>query len=112
LSSYTHFDAGRFNRQLTVEVEVETPDGGGGFTSAFVAQDTVWAHICPVNARMVDRADTRETEITHQIFMRFRAGISSAVRFVTGTRKFEVLSVRDPDETRRYLECNVIERSS
>ncbi len=104
------YDAGRFNRQLTIENEVELSDGCGGFVSRYKPQDTVWAHICPVKSANIQRADNSIVEISHRILIRFRANISTKTRFVTGSRHFEVESVRDPDETRRYLECDCVER--
>ncbi len=104
------YDAGRFNRQLTIENEVELADGCGGYVSRYEAQDTVWAHLCPLRSSSVARADNSVTELTHRILIRFRPNISGTTRFITGSRKFEVQTVRDPDETRRYLECDCIER--
>lgn len=104
----TH-DAGRFNRQLTLENEIEISDGCGGSVVRYEAQDTVWAHICPLQAGTITRADNEVTEITHRIIVRFRSNISSQSRFVTGSRRFLVETVRDPDETRRYLECACVE---
>lgn len=104
------YDAGRFNRQLTIENEMELADGCGGFVSRYEPQDTVWAHICPVRSSNVARADNSVVELSHRIIVRFRANISTNTRFVTGSRRFEVEAVRDPDETRRYLECDCVER--
>lgn len=102
-------DAGRFNRQLTLENEVSFADGCGGYVSRYEAQDTVWAHICPLQAGTIIRADNEVAKISHRIVVRFRPNISTRSRFVTGSRRFLVESVRDPDETRRYLECSCVE---
>jgi len=104
-------DAGDFSRQLTVENETELPDGLGGFVNQYQSDGTIWAHIRPVSARQTIRADNDVAEITHRIIFRFRAGIVSGSRLVTGARRFDVLTVRDVDETRRYLECECVERT-
>ena len=104
------YDAGRFNRQLTIENEIEIADGCGGYVSRYEAQDAIWAHICPLRSSTSTRADNSVSEVSHRMMVRFRANISTATRFVTGSRRFEVLTVRDPDETRRYLECDCVER--
>lgn len=110
MSKIKTYDAGRFNRQLTIENEVEIADGCGGYVSRHEAQDTIWAHICPLRSNNITRADNSVTELSHRILVRFRPNISTATRFVTGSRRFEVEAVRDPDETRRYLECDCVER--
>lgn len=103
-------DAGRFNRQLTIENEVNVDDGLGGLSKTFQAEVSVWAHICPVGSALAYKADHPVHEITHRIFLRFHASVGPATRFVTGTRRFYVVHLRDPDETGRYLECEVTER--
>lgn len=110
MSKIKTYDAGRFNRQLTIENEIETSDGCGGTLSHYQAQDTVWAHICPLSAGNKTRADNAVTEISHRILVRFRSNISPKTRFVTGSRRFHVEAARDPDETRRYIECDCVER--
>lgn len=110
MSKIKTYDAGRFNRQLTIENEIEMADGCGGYVSRYKPQDTVWAHVCPVRSATITRADNSVLELSHRILVRFRANISSKTRFVTGSRCFEVQAVRDPDETRRYLECDCVER--
>lgn len=112
MSQLKAFDAGRFNRQLTIENEVETADGCGGYVSSYEAQDTVWAHICPVSATTKTRADNSGNEISHRIFIRFRSNVFETTRFASGSRRFEVQALKDPDETRRYIECDCIERKS
>lgn len=111
MSKLKALDAGRFNRQLTIENQVEVSDGLGGYTKTYEANDAVWAHVCPIGSVIKSEADNQFSEITHKILMRFRAGITTTTRFITGTRRFDVETVRDPDESRRYLECLVVERS-
>lgn len=111
MNKQTIIDAGRFNRQLTIENEIETTDELGGFYTHYEAQDTVWAHICPVRAVNSNQADTTVMEVSHKITIRFRSGLMKDTRFVTGNRRFYIETVRDPDETRRYLECDCIERA-
>jgi len=41
--------------------------------------------------------------------MRYRTGVASGMRFVKGTRLFEIVTVHDPDESGRYLVCKVKE---
>lgn len=106
----TIVDAGRFNRQLTIENEVEISDGCGGFITQFQAQGTVWASLCPLRSTQPLEADTKVTEHAYRITIRFRPDISGTTRFVTGTRRFQVISAQDLDETKRYIECECVEK--
>ena len=110
MSSFKTRDAGRFNRQLTIENPVKLSDGIGGFVTRYEPQDTIWAHVCPLKSAKLTRADNSVVELSHQILVRFRSNISTSTRFLTGSRRFEVESIKDPDETRRYLQCNCVER--
>lgn len=110
MSRGTTLDAGQFNRQLTIENELETPDGYGGHQCQYQADGTLWANIRPASSRSFLRADNESVELTHKIVFRFRTGVSFGTRLRTGSRIFEVLTVRDIDETRRYLECECVER--
>ncbi len=103
-------DPGRFNRQLTIENEVSVSDGCGGFVTQMEAQDTVWADISPLRSSATVEAGTKTIEHTYRITIRFRPGISERTRFATGTRRFQVTSARDLDETKRYLECDCVEK--
>lgn len=105
----TIIDAGAFNRQLSVENQVSVPDGCGGFTSSYSVDSSLWAHLVPqkANVKVIGRANSVET--THKIMMRFRSGIKPGTRLVTGSRRFEVMTVIDPDETRKYLQCQAVE---
>ena len=105
-------DAGRFNRQLTVLSKIDTPDGCGGFTVSYEAQETVWAEICPLKSVAVAGAGDSDARTTlYRIMIRYRPNITQQSQFVTGSRKFAVQYLYDPDETRRYLQCDCIEVS-
>lgn len=103
-------DAGKFNRQLTIEDCVKVSDGFGGFSNQYIAVGSAWAQLCPEITKLEIAADRKAQKSSHRVVIRFRTGIVPGTRFVTGSRRFEVATVSDPDETRRYLECLVIEQ--
>ncbi len=103
-------DAGQFNRQLSIENQINVPDGFGGYARNYVVEGSVWARLCPEVTVLEVAADLKSQKSTHRVVMRFRSGIVAGTRLITGSRTFEVKTVSDPDETRRYLECMVIEK--
>jgi hypothetical protein len=48
--------------------------------------------------------------ISHEIALRYRAGVVPAMRFRKGTRVFHILAVIDVEERKRWLKCLCEER--
>jgi len=105
----SNLQAGSFRRRLTMQREVETSDGCGGFTTNWESQFDLWAQITPVRSSSISRADNLDQEITHTVVMRKTGGISQGMRLLSGSRVFQIESVYDPDETGRYLQCDARE---
>ncbi|MEN5276117.1 phage head closure protein [Brucella sp. TWI432] len=99
--------------QLTVELALEAmhpiADGMGGYRETWVEVSTVWGRIEPISASQRDFGTRPRPEITHRILVRHREDISSDKRFRKGGRVFLLRSVRDPDESGRYLICLAVE---
>ncbi|MEO0329400.1 MAG: phage head closure protein [Pseudomonadota bacterium] len=110
MSKIKLFDPGRFNRQLSIQNINDVSDGCGGFLKQYQVEGSVWAHLCPVAARALTEAGADKQEISHRVIIRYRSGVNPGTRFTTGSRHFDVQTVHDPDETHRYLECEVIEQ--
>lgn len=97
------YDPGWLRHRVTVEAAVATPDGAGGETLAWSTFATLWARIEPAagNERVV--AGHLAGIVTHAVTVRWRDDIDGRMRVVYRGRRFRVLAVHDPDETRRYL---------
>jgi len=95
--------AGRLRHRVRVDVPVETPDGAGGLTVVWTPLATVWAEICPQQAREAVTAQQVEARTTHLIRLRYRFDILPTMRVVFGTRTFAIRGVLDDGERRRYL---------
>lgn len=96
------FDPGRLSARLLLERPVPVSDGQGGAAETVAS---VWALVTPLAAKVEERAGAETVEITHEIWVRRRGDLVSGMRFVKGNRHFTVESVRDPDESGRYLAC-------
>ncbi|MCM2395238.1 phage head closure protein [Rhizobium sp. S95] len=99
------FDPGRLSARLLLERPVPVSDGQGGAAETFEVVASVWALVTPLAAKVEERAGAETVEITHEIWVRRRGDLVSGMRFVKGNRHFTVESVRDPDESGRYLAC-------
>ena len=103
------FDPGRLNHRMQLERIVETPDGCGGTAISWVPLATVWAAVSPRRTVQTTEAQQRIERVLHDITVRFRADLGSDCRLRMGSRTFEIDTVHDPDESRRYLVCTTRE---
>ena len=103
-------DPGRLRHPLALQQATATPDGAGGFAESWTTVATVFGRIEPLRADSFSRADQIMEEVTHRITIRHRANVSAGMRFSAGGRVFEIVTVHDPDETGRFLECRTRER--
>ena len=102
-------DPGQFRQEVALESASLAPDGMGGHTESWTEIATVFARIEPISAESrFGAGQTRETA-THRLTLRYRDDVESGMRFTRGNREFEIMTVHDPDETRRYLVCRTRE---
>lgn len=99
------FDPGALTARLRLERPVESPDGQGGATVGFETVADLWARIEPLSADVEEVAAAGRVIVSHHVWLRFRADLAAGMRLIKGTRRFAIESVRDPDETGRYLVC-------
>jgi len=102
-------DPGAFRTELDVEEMIPAPDGLGGHTETWETVATVFAQVEPLRAGMRFGADQTLETVTHRITMRFRETVRSGMRLRRDARYFGIVTVHDPDETRRYLVCSARE---
>lgn len=105
-----HFvDPGMLRTELTLERAIPAGDGAGGHAENWREVATLFGRIEPMRADSRFGAGQTLETVTHCITLRFRDGVESGMRFVKGSRKFEIVTVHDPDETGRYLVCRARE---
>ena len=102
---FVDFDPGALTARLRLERPVESPDGQGGATVGFETVADLWARIEPLAADVEEVAGAGRVLVSHHVWIRFRTDVAAGMRLIKGTRRFAVESLRDPDETGRYLLC-------
>jgi SPP1 family predicted phage head-tail adaptor len=102
-------DPGRLRHELTLEECTYLPDSFGGHTEVWIEIATLFAMIEPVSARRVFGAGQSLEIVTHRVTIRWRDGIRSGMRFRKQGRIFSIVTMHDPDESGRYLVCQVKE---
>lgn len=101
---------GDLRRRVTIEEAVRTGDGGGGYTVAWQPVAEVWAAIWP---RLADESYTLDRvagRATHDMWIRYRDGITPEMRVVSGTRVFDIRGVIDVEDRKTWLRCPIEER--
>ncbi|CZT34563.1 phage head closure protein [Rhizobium sp. 9140] len=98
-------DPGRMTARMELERPVDTPDGQGGISRAFVSAGALWTLIEPRVALITERAGEKIEHLEHDVWIRHRTDVSVGMRFRKGARLLAILSAFDPDESRRYLVC-------
>lgn len=92
---------GALEQRLTIEQEVQTPDGAGGYALGWATVASVWGLIEPLGGRERLAAAHLQAGTTHRVTIRKLAGITAAMRIKAGGRLFNIRVVqssgpRDP----------------
>jgi SPP1 family predicted phage head-tail adaptor len=95
--------AGQLNRQGVLQQETVTRGLSGQPISSWSNVATVWFEMLNQSGREVVTAREVIPEMTHAIRIRYRAGVTGKLRFVYGSRVFDVLAVRNPEEANEVL---------
>ena len=102
-------DPGALRSEFSLQACATTPDGLGGHTESWPEVATVFAQIEPVSASSKFGADQTLETVTHRITMRWRSDVASGMRLTKQGRVFDIVTVHDPDDSRRYVVCRVRE---
>jgi len=103
-------EPGSLRTELALENVTLAQDGAGGHVEHWAEVATVFARLEPLRADMRFGGDQTLESVTHRVILRFREAVKSGMRFKKGERLFAILTVHDPDETRRYLLCRTREQ--
>ncbi|MGE0022766.1 MAG: phage head closure protein [Hyphomicrobium sp.] len=101
---------GDLRHRLSLEAPLASADGGGGVTRTWALVAEVWGAVRPASGAESVRADGVGGHVSHEIWIRHRAGVLPEMRFTLGARKFEIRAVIDAGERHRFLRCLAEER--
>ncbi len=97
---------GELNRRITFQSLIAV--AGEGVTT-WIDQFSVWAAIKPMVGNRRYLAQQIDARISGTVIVRYRADIIPSMRIKYGTRYFEIISVRNPDEANEMLEIDYAE---
>lgn len=85
--------AGRLRHRITIQEPVTARNGFNEAITTWVTVATVWASVEPISGREFFAAEHVQSEITHRIRVRYRAGIAPTMRVVFNGRYLMIESV-------------------
>lgn len=104
----------RLRHRLTLQAEVQTNDGAGGYSKSWQNIADIWAEIIPVTAvsSRIISASGKETpfagqpqaEMSHKILIRYRDDVTPAMRFLFDNRIFNIRHVANVEEKDEILQ--------
>jgi SPP1 family predicted phage head-tail adaptor len=106
-----HLPIGARARRFVLELPLETPNGFGGVIRTYVAGPQLWGALEMVHQAERDGAASTEQSVTHRVRLRWRDGVTGAMRLTCGPRRFRIKAATDPDGAKRDLVCLVEEVS-
>ncbi|MEM7303626.1 MAG: phage head closure protein [Pseudomonadota bacterium] len=109
MTNTTFVDPGGLRHRLILEQRTDTPDGAGGITESWTELGRIWGRVSPVSPSSGTTEDQVQETMRHRVIVRFRQDITSDCRFLFEGRELRILTVHDPDESKRYLICAVDE---
>jgi len=101
--------AGALKHSVVIQQKSVSRKSGGGQTVTWSTVATVLARITPRNQSEYLRAMQFEAQTTHRIIIRYRAGITTNMRIQFGSRYFNIQSIIDIEEGRRFLQIDALE---
>lgn len=101
------FDPGKMRHRITFqEFDGESDDYGDPLEtddSHWEPVATAWAAIDPISGREFYAAEQSQSEVTHKVRLRYRSGLTTAMRIYLGSRRFKIISIIDWEERHESL---------
>ncbi|WP_438345289.1 head-tail adaptor protein [Methylorubrum populi] len=99
---------GARRRRLVLELPVDEPDGFGGRLRRYVAGPVLWGSL-EAHGAAAARGGRSDRPGLYRVGLRYRPGVTPAMRLADGARRFAIRAADDPDGRRRDLVCEVEE---
>lgn len=101
----------RLNKRLELQKRVSGKGGYGQRKESWVKVKSVWAELKPKSADESVKSSAEVSEITHEIKIRYRKGVTARMRFVGKGRTFDIVAAPiNENERNRYLILRCVER--
>jgi SPP1 family predicted phage head-tail adaptor len=96
--------AGDLRRQIKIQQRSTAQDTLGQPVLTWTDVCTTWADIQPLSGRELELAQAINAEVNHQVTIRYRTGITAAMRVLYQGRIFNIQAVMDVDTRHKELQ--------
>ena len=107
--------AGRLRQKINIVSTSSAQDTTGGQSLAVTTTfaENIWASIEALSGVEKFAAHEFVSEVSHQVVIRYLAGVTSAMQVVFQDRQFQIHAVLNPDERKKFLilMCNEVNDS-
>lgn len=94
---------GELRQLASLEAATRAPDEGGGATLVWSQVAQLWCAIRPLSGSEVAATDRLVPTQRHEVWMRWRDGVTTDMRLVFAERVLDIRAVVDPDGRRHFL---------
>jgi SPP1 family predicted phage head-tail adaptor len=103
--------AGRMDKQITIQGLVTTaPESIGEPKKVYATKAEVWASITPLSSKETFAGQATNSEVTHEIRIRYLSGVLHSDRILYGVRIFDIESIINTMEMNKELIMQCVER--
>lgn len=105
--------AGDLDRQITLQNrDIAAPIwGSADFDERFSGDTVVWAKIDTVTGKtFFDGVSQRDSTVTHEIYIRYLAGITSETWISYDSRRIDILAVENLEERNEWLKLTCTDK--
>jgi SPP1 family predicted phage head-tail adaptor len=102
---------GTLRHRMQLQQALRTADGGGGAVETWQTVADVWGAVLPISGEKRVAAHAISGRLTHEVWIRHRAGVTPSMRFHLDGRILEIRAVIAVDGRRSRFKCLCLERN-
>jgi SPP1 family predicted phage head-tail adaptor len=103
---------GGLRHEICLEQQVRTPTSGGGANLSWGNLGPMWADIRPLSGRETVIAGQIVSQVSHEIWIRHRAGTTATMRFRQHARVYDILAVILAGSRGQWMRCLCREKTA
>lgn len=101
---------GKLRERVTIRQKTVSVDAAGAVSEAWSDVATVWGQMVPKSGREYKGAGRDTAQRVWELTIRYRTGLTPAMSVFWNDAVFDILSVRNADERKRFLRVDLLER--
>lgn len=105
-------EIGKLRHRITLQQQINTQNDYGVIVTIWQNIATVWAEIKPISGREYFSAQQVQSEVTTQIWIRYRKGIEPTMRVEHNGKYYEIISVLNYQGLNKTLQLMCKDKSN